>query len=79
MGQLPSTSRHPAGPAEEPPLSDEEIESILAREAADPPPPDGSVTEHKLAMREPGAGRWGKVMVWLMMAFILLSAYHLYR
>ncbi len=65
--------------ADEPPLSDEEIEAILAREADGLPAPDEAAAEHHIAMREPGRGRWGKVMVWLMVAFILLSAYHLYR
>jgi hypothetical protein len=79
MALQPSSTPRKAGPAEEPPLSDEEIEAILAREAADPPPQDEAATEPRLAMREPGAGRWGKVMVWLMVGFFLLSAYHLYR
>jgi len=56
------------------PLSTEEIEAILAREAAGLPPdfqePDNVF---EMVRKEPGQIRFGAWAVWLMIVFILLG------
>lgn len=55
-------------------LSDDEIEAILAREAAGlPPEPDQPVQPLQMARQEPGQGRFGRWAVWLIIGFILLG------
>ena len=57
-------------------LSTEEIEAILEREAAGlPPEPDQSGEPVKIVMREPGKGRFGRWVVGVLIAFVLLGAY----
>jgi hypothetical protein len=57
-------------------LSTEEIEAILEREASGlPPEPDKSGEPVKIVMREPGKGRFGRWVVGVLIAFVLLGAY----
>ena len=57
-------------------LSTEEIEAILEREASGlPPEPDKSGEPVKIVMREPGKGRFGRWVVGILIAFVLLGAY----
>ncbi|HSH90955.1 MAG TPA: hypothetical protein VK996_13300 [Ramlibacter sp.] len=57
-------------------LSTEEIEAILEREAAGLPPKVDEADEPvKLVMREPGKGRFGRLIVGVLIAFVLLGAY----
>jgi hypothetical protein len=65
----------PEGPEGEERLTDEEIEAILAREGqlpAEAPPDDAPV---KLVQNEPGQGRFGKWVVWVLIGFILVTAF----
>lgn len=55
------------GDAGEPLLTTEEIEAILLREGAEPA--EGEKPPVPLVMREPGQGRFGPWIVWLIVAF----------
>jgi hypothetical protein len=64
----PAPSRTVAAPEHERPLSTEEIEAILLQEGG--APPEGSQPAPvQLAMREPGQGRFGRWIVFLLIAF----------
>lgn len=64
----------------EPPLTDAEIEAILEQEAnalpaeshLEPPPVP-------LAQREPGKGRYGRVVAWLLIAFSVWTVWQSMR
>lgn len=60
-------------------LTDAEIEAILEREAAGLPPEPDQSPQPQLAVREPGRGRLGKILVWLVLAFILASVFQFNR
>ena len=64
----------PEGAPEGEGLSDEEIEAILAREAQ-LPPPEGTPPPVVMVQREPGQGKFGKWIVWVLIGFILVTAF----
>lgn len=64
---------------EEGSLTDEEIEAILAQEAAELPEAGTVPPELKVAEREPGQGGYRKWMLWVIMAFILLGVLNSFR
>jgi len=67
-------SREHEGLLSERPLSDEEIEAILEREAqALPPEAHVPAQPVPLVQREPGEGKFGQWAVWLIIAFIVAS------
>ena len=73
----PIEAPRPASPSpasDEPPLRSEEIEAILAREAAGlPPPSELEAPALALVQRQPGQGRVGRWLVWLLIAFSVAS------
>jgi hypothetical protein len=52
-------------------LSNEEIEAILAEEAAQSPGASDTPAELSVAKREPGQGRIGQLIVWVLLAFMV--------
>jgi hypothetical protein len=55
------------------PLSDSQIEAILAEEGAQPPEAGAPAPEHRLHQNEPGTGRFGGWMVWALIAFVAMG------
>lgn len=55
------------------PLSDEEIEAILAREASELPEAGIPVPEVPVVKREPGQGRYGRWVAWALIVFSLFT------
>ena len=74
------TSTPPLQAAEQESLSDAEIEAILASEAG-PPPLESHLPAQPIPLvaREPGQGRFGRWVVWLIIAFVLLSVWQAIR
>ncbi len=63
-----------ASASDEPVLATEEIEAILAREAAGLPPPAGvEAPALELVQRQPGQSRLGRWLIWLIIAFSVAS------
>jgi hypothetical protein len=63
-----------SGAAADATLPTEEIEAILAREAGGlPPPADLDAAPLALVQRQPGQGRLGRWLVWLLIAFSVAS------
>lgn len=58
-------------PPDEAPLSNEEIEAILAAEEVMPPDADQAAPQLDIVKREPGSRAW---VAWLLIAFMLLGA-----
>lgn len=54
-------------------LSDEEIEAILAAEGAEPPEEGQAAPQLRVVQREPGQGRLGKWIAWVLIGFMLLG------
>ena len=63
-----------AGEGEEPPLTDEEIEAILAAEGASPPAAGQPAPRLDVVRREPGQGHFGKWVAWLLIFFMVAGA-----
>lgn len=61
------------------PLTNAEIEAILAQEAADLPEAHLDTPALAVVKREPGQGRFGSWVAWLLIAFILMSALQAFR
>jgi hypothetical protein len=55
------------------PLTDAEIEAILAAEGASPPEVDQPAPQLSVVQRQPGQGPLGKWVAWLLIAFMLLG------
>jgi hypothetical protein len=62
-----------AGPDGERLLTNREIEEILAREAEDIPEAHLQPDEPAIVKREPGQGKFGRWIAWLLVAFSLLT------
>ena len=77
----PATAREPEGPQDlGAPLSTEQIEAILEREASElPPEADLRVPPLKLAERQPGQGRYGLWIVALLLVFSLYTIWQSMR
>ena len=73
------TQRHQEGPEGPVRLTVEEIEAILAREAGEGPAPDATPPPVGLVQREPGQGKFGKWVVWLIILFVVVSAVQVIR
>jgi hypothetical protein len=54
-------------------LSNEEIEAILAEEAAQLPDANATPADLSVARREPGQGRFGQLIVWVLLAFMVVG------
>ena len=63
----------PVGPDGERLLTNREIEEILAREAEDIPEAHLQPDEPAIVKREPGQGKFGRWIAWLLVAFSLLT------
>jgi hypothetical protein len=66
------------GEGEERPLTDEEIEAILAAEGASPPEAGHPAPRLDVVRREPGQGRFGKWIAWLLVLFMIAGAIKAY-
>jgi hypothetical protein len=71
--------KHAPENKEEGSLTDEEIEAILAQEAAHAPEATEHPPEPRLVEREPGQGNYRKWMAWALIAFIALGVINAYR
>lgn len=71
--QLPASVRRRDEADDDRLLSNEEIERILAEQAADLPEAGATPPELSMVRREPGEGRFGKWLVWIFIAFMLMG------
>lgn len=58
-------------------LTNEEIEALLAEEAAHPPEAGQAVPQVDIVQRQPGQGPIGRWVAWLLVAFMLLGSINL--
>jgi hypothetical protein len=59
-------------------LTDAEIEAILAAEGASPPEADQPAPQLQVIRREPGQGRFGAWLAWLLVLFMIAGAIKAY-